>query len=813
MSEELIDPSGIPHFIGDLATLDTDVTNLGTHAGEFRTAGSDVHTEFQGLSAFYKAPEADQLFATTLPVQTKTDAFADDLEQVATALSTYSTEVQPLVKKLETLKADATAFVASVAGDDDWRKDQDKVDHNNDLWHDVNHTVTAFQDAERTAYNKIMALIGGTPLTADDGSHGGNMYGYKAGDLDHAEGTPWGSSAEREYEGLAWLGHQIKSFVWDGFIVDGVWGTIKGLGTLVGTDGWAQAGEAWENLGKLGTAVVLSSATMGTWWLVPDDKLPSWLRDSRTVYKQTAKSLVAWDTWKTNPARAAGQVAFNGLTAVFTGGSGSVASGAGKAGAVARTLSVTGKVARVVDPMTYVGKAGKLAFVKVGDTFTALKNLHTGTTLDLLRQADAIKSPTIPATAIPYVDNATGKVVYLTDEGHILNADGSLHQHGTTAKVEASAADRARIDAADRGARSPQLVGAHPAVNSAADAGHAATGDAQAVGRSGTPLDNGGSDGTSSTATGRQAPGTGSAGDGSHGDQVPHQGRAGHGDGPERQRTPEEQRAVTEEQVKKANEDPVWRLEHYYEDGRRRSIYGKDENGDYLPQLKERPGGGWIAADDAPMGPPERYRLGTVKLDPASVAPVYRGDLDDIARLHHAHSELNSAEKAFDTNPGPDTAHALHEAKKAFGEHPRNSRIGEELGEKSAALHAVPEIFPEAKLIELPKTPTGAHQFDQLYRLDHDQGLLIVEAKAPDGKLGWRWGEATDAGRKVKQGTVEYVKTIAELMEARGGKEAEIAAEIKRALRRKQGLQYILVQTAHHTGTYPGADVKYFKIF
>ncbi|MEV5983934.1 hypothetical protein AB0L85_02835 [Streptomyces sp. NPDC052051] len=33
--------------------------------------------------------------------------------------------------------------------------------------------------------------------------------------------------------------------------------------------------------------------------------------------------------------------------------------------------------------------------------------------------------PKIPATSIPYVD-ATGKVVYLTHEGHVLNVDGSL---------------------------------------------------------------------------------------------------------------------------------------------------------------------------------------------------------------------------------------------------------------------------------------------------------------------------------------------------------------------------------------------------
>ncbi|MFJ2817074.1 MULTISPECIES: hypothetical protein [unclassified Streptomyces] len=467
---KLIDPSGIPHFIGDLATLDTDVMLLTADAGQFRASGSDVHTEFQGLSAFYEAPEAEQLFATTLPVRQKSDAFADDLEKVTAALSDYSLEVQPLAEKLNALKADATTFVNSVTGDDDWRKDQDKVDHNNDLWHDVNHTVAAFQAAERTAYNKVMALIGGTNLTADDGSHGKNMYGYSADDLDHAGQTPWGTAVEREYEGWAWLAHQSKQ-VWDGIWQDGVIGTVHGLGTLFGSDGWDAAGEAWENLAKLGVASTLTTATMGAWWLTPDDRLPSWLRDSRTVYKQTVKGFVAYDQWKTNPARAAGAFGFNVLTVVGTEGVGSAASGAGKAGTAARALSVAGKVGRAIDPMTYIGKAGKFAFAKVGDTFTTLKNLHTGTYTDLANLGDrytehptplAERPSSIPDNAVAYLD-AKGNPVYLTSDGHVLNADGSVRQHVTDAKVEVSATDREVLDSTPHssvpGVREPEPAG------------------------------------------------------------------------------------------------------------------------------------------------------------------------------------------------------------------------------------------------------------------------------------------------------------------------------------------------------------------
>ncbi|WP_019056450.1 hypothetical protein [Streptomyces prunicolor] len=488
---KLIDPSGIPHFIGDLATLDTDVMLLTADAGQFRASGSDVHTEFQGLSAFYEAPEAEQLFATTLPVKEKSDAFADDLEKVATALSDYGFEVQPLVDKLDALKTDATAFVNSVTGDDDWRKDQDKVDHNNDLWHDVNHTVAAFQAAERTAYNKIMALIGGTGLTADDGSHGKNMYGYNADDLDHAEETPWGTAVEREYEGWAWLAHQSKQ-VWDGIWHDGVIATIHGLGTMFGSDGWDAAGEAWKNLAKLGTASWLTTATLGAWWLTPDDQLPSWLRDSRTVYKQTVKGFVAYDQWKTNPARAAGAFGFNVLTVVGTEGVGGAASGAGKAGAAARTLSVVGKVGRAIDPMTYIGKVGKFAFVKVGDTFATLKNLHTGTYLDMANLGDrytpaehpvplAERPVSVPDSAIEYVD-AKGNPVYLTRDGHVLDADGSVRQHVTEARTELSADDRTILDSAPRTpaaeARVPEPVTVHGGDNLTSTAAHTPAGAA-----------------------------------------------------------------------------------------------------------------------------------------------------------------------------------------------------------------------------------------------------------------------------------------------------------------------------------------------
>ncbi|GAA0924498.1 hypothetical protein [Streptomyces thermoalcalitolerans] len=401
-------------------------------------------------------------------MKSKSDAFADDLEKVASALSEYASTVKPLVERLESLKTEATAFVNSVSGDDDWRKDHDKVETNNRLWREVNHTVAAFQAAERTCHNKITALIGGTTLTVDDGSHGKNMYGYRADDLDRAAKTPWGAPVEQEYEGWDWVTHQAGQ-LWDGFWTDGVMGTIHGLGTLVGADGWDAAGEAWKNLAKLGTASALTSATLGTWWLVPDDKLPSWLRDSRTVCKQTVKGFVAWDTWKTNPSRAAGAVGFNVLGLLGADGVGAAASGTGRTATAARALSAASKVGRAVDPLTYVGKAGKFTFVKVSDAFTRLKNVNPTAPLDAAvtggrytpsdHPVPPLERPaSIPEHAVEYIDNA-GKRVYLdTKTGDILNADGTVRQHAGEAPYELSAKDHAELNSASHTDRSEELV-------------------------------------------------------------------------------------------------------------------------------------------------------------------------------------------------------------------------------------------------------------------------------------------------------------------------------------------------------------------
>ncbi|MEU1215741.1 hypothetical protein ABZ424_25740 [Streptomyces sp. NPDC005790] len=401
-NDQPIPLEGIPVFTGNLATLDVNVTEL-TSAGEtIATATSDVHSSFGGLQAFYKAPEAEQLFATTKPVVDTGLTLQSDLKTIAGALSTYSDTVYPLVEKLKEIKRDAGAFLVKVNADDKWREDGDLIEENNNRRDEIAETLSAFQDAEIACHAKIVGLVCGVPLKKSDGSDSKHQYGYDAETLKQAEGLPWGDPLVESTPG--W---QVWEHAWDftkGFFVDGVWGTVKGLGTLVGFDGWDAAGQAWKGLAQLATGVAISLSPVAAvgFWTAKDEDLPTWLRESRTAVKETGKALIAYDQWGENPARAAGAVTFNVVTTVFTGGTGGAVAGGGKAALAAKALSAAGKVGRFVDPMTYIFKGAGFGLTKVGDAMAGLKGLGT------------IEIPPLP-------DN-----VFTLPEGAVRLADGTV---------------------------------------------------------------------------------------------------------------------------------------------------------------------------------------------------------------------------------------------------------------------------------------------------------------------------------------------------------------------------------------------------
>lgn len=467
MSDDIpVIPEEVPEFTGNLELLDQHIAGVRSAGTSLKDSGSAIHTRFGGLSAYYKAPEAEALFATTAPVAAKGDEFATELETVASALDTYAAAVGPLKQKFDQLRQDAIAFRNRIADDDEWRADGDLVEENNNRRSDINAAYAAFQAAERDCYNKIVALVGGEQLVVNDGSNKENMYGYRGEDLNNAGGLPWGDPVE---ESNPW--YYIHEHAWDfavGFVVDGVWGTIKGLGTLVGFNGLDAAGQAWVGLGKLATGIVIMAnpVTAAAFWLTPDDKLPSWIRDSRTAVVETGKALIAYDEWGKNPSRAAGAVTFNVLTTIFTGGAGGAVAGAGKAGAIAKAISFAGKAGKIVDPMTYITKGVGATAVKISDVMAGLRGITDGTHIRLGEGTYQIADPPnitddLPAGLTPEnsvrMETPKGEVVYLDTQTLVVhNADGTVRESLDTIRHEGTAAERG----VDASRPQPELVGA-----------------------------------------------------------------------------------------------------------------------------------------------------------------------------------------------------------------------------------------------------------------------------------------------------------------------------------------------------------------
>ncbi len=243
-----IDTAEIPQIDGDLDAVDGAGASLKSAGSGFSETGADVHSTWQGLSGVYRAPEVGELLSATAPVASDAAAVGTDVGSVGSALSGYASEVRPIKAELERLRTEAVAFNTTIAGDGEWTKDEDLVNQKNNLLKSVNAAVAAWQAAERTCASAINATFGGVQYRADDGdgTTSAAEYGYTAGTLDGAtagdEGVPWGKVSEVDvpwYED-AWNG--VVSFG-KGLVVDGLWGAVRGLGTMVGVDGAEAAGQ------------------------------------------------------------------------------------------------------------------------------------------------------------------------------------------------------------------------------------------------------------------------------------------------------------------------------------------------------------------------------------------------------------------------------------------------------------------------------------------------------------------------------------------------------------------------------------------
>ncbi|TGA95183.1 hypothetical protein [Streptomyces sp. MZ04] len=811
---KMIEPAGIPQFIGDFEQLDKDVSALRSDAIGIRNGGADVHSRFQMLGAYYTAPEADDLFATTQPVMDRADTFAADLETVANALDTFSSEARPLAKRLQTLEADARKFVASVEGDDDWHYDEDKTDRNNELVDDVAVTKTAFEAAERRAATKISAIVNGPKFIEDDGSHKATkktvMYGYDADVLKQAKELPWGSHVSESIH--VWEIHRhVKHYVWDGFIVGGGGATLEGLGHLVGIGGSAK--DAWSGLADVVSGIGQYTMTPVDWALdhtIGPDEESATEKRQKTAAREFAKAMVAWDQWEEHPVQAAGTATFNILT-LGAGPLGAVAKG-GKGGAAAKAAGVGAKIGTYADPLSAGLTVGGKAFSKLPSVADLTARVRTGTnsTPELRRVHSDLE---FDGSRVRIED---GKFIRVDAEGNPIN---------DTAPVEKAADERAAPEGtspqrepamANSGARGPEAH-AHAGGNLPPQASHGnPTGGSSAD----APIGPGGganrAGGTGTVGSGTSKPPSGAAGNGHVG-----AGSDGHGGGAgePRKLTAEELKEIRDEHVRLANENPEWRDKYYRQnDYQRKNAYAKYK-GHFLTELKMDADGNFIAKHDRPRAAPET-RFNPTPYAPDSAPRTVRTYLDGVSKVRRQGMDLTAAEKAYKKDASPENLESVKKARETLGDHVNNSKLGEKLGEDAARYHVVPQRFENPKWIELPKTPNGADAFDQLWEIK-DDGLVIAEAKGPKGDLEWRQeqvirdGVKVSTGKMVKQGTREYIETIcAEMLDRaiRSPRDGVLALRILDALENKK-LHYVMVKANENTGTYAGSVLEHLKIY
>ncbi|WP_119729620.1 hypothetical protein [Thermomonospora amylolytica] len=321
----MIDPNAIPIPKANPDEVETAGRALKTDGTEISDAGHDIHSTWQRLRGAYIAPEAEQLFAATRPVQDAGDAFKGEVTTVGDALISFAGEVRPIIGRLQSLKTQAQNFRNEIAGDDDWRKDEDKVDEHNRLNDDVLAAVAQYQEAERRCANKITGIFGGTQFVSADQRPGNGQRAYGLGEAPKGVETPWAKPQEHDkpwYQD-AWDG------VWD-FGSDIVVGAADLVG-LHGENGWVWEDDAtW--LGNLGgnwmnalrnTAGLVGLHGENGWVWEEDSHFWSNLGNN---WKEMAHSFVPWREWDDRPGYVITQGVLN-VGSVALGGAGLVRAG------------------------------------------------------------------------------------------------------------------------------------------------------------------------------------------------------------------------------------------------------------------------------------------------------------------------------------------------------------------------------------------------------------------------------------------------------------------------------------------------------
>ncbi len=472
--------------VGEIPYTDVDTSGITAGAGKLRTVASavrdgtaDIHSAWTPISHSYEGPGDQDLYDAMTPIVPQGTAFGDDLDTVAKALDDFVTEVTPIVAKLKTYVTRGNTLHADVKKHDGaWDEDETLNGENNDIINGVANQVVAYQAAERKCANTIRGLSGLAALHAMTGDDPDDELGYGYKELPMGTELPWGTAEARKES----CGEKTLYFVPNllkGVVVDGIWGTVQGLGMLVGIDGtgWHldTLTDSWKGMGSL----IGYNAADDSW---------SW-GNAGEAWKGLGKATVGWDEWAKDPGTAAGQAIWGvGSLLIPVAGEVGKVGALGKVGEVAGTVGKAGKFLDLVDAGAWASKGLTSVLPKLGD----LKGIVSAGLGDSLHGFTG-KIADFKTGLGDFMHGHHGGDAEVPPARSESGADANAHAHDGGSTVEAPPV------------REPELVGA---------GGHGGHGEST------TTTHGGGSD-SGSTGGG---PGHGGSGDGGSG-----HGGSGHG--------------------------------------------------------------------------------------------------------------------------------------------------------------------------------------------------------------------------------------------------------------------------------------------
>ena len=386
----------IPGLNIDTDTIKTSASDLKTKARDMRTAASTMKTTWSGMSACYKAPEQETLYAAMDPVDTGFDTLADNIEKVGGYLETFATTMEGIKKDAQTLKTDAETFLASIKDDSEWTYDQNKVDTQNGLVSRAGALQVRLWDAERTCANNIRALDCLVAYHADPTSEN-DPLGYGYSEIPAGATGEWGGPVERDDHCPKRAAVSVKRAVWDDFVL----GTVNGLTNFAGIEiggpngivsaSWETFTSTWQGVGGFFGL---------TWDEHGNFQGPRWSTVGNTI-KGTLKGLVHYDEWSTDPLRAVTATILDVASfAIPFAGAASKVGKFGKAGSVTarvgRVLEIVDKILQFTDPL---GILTDIPMSKLTDTVVNALNITFDPT-DLVAKWTGADTPTVDTSGV-----------------------------------------------------------------------------------------------------------------------------------------------------------------------------------------------------------------------------------------------------------------------------------------------------------------------------------------------------------------------------------------------------------------------------